>query len=112
MSAPDVSEAYRVRITALAPDLQVETVARDSGQFNDVLVVNGTWIFRFAKSPAGVASLPGEVVFLRAVAGRLPLATPEPRYVSLDGPHPGMAYPLAPGEALSREWIHAASRDT
>jgi aminoglycoside 2''-phosphotransferase len=95
-------------IAALTPDLEVLTVQRDNGQFNDVLIVNDAWVFRFPKSPAALASLPFEVAVLRALAGRLPLAIPEPRYVSLETPRPGMGYPLLPGAPMSREWLVAA----
>ncbi|HEU0027083.1 MAG TPA: phosphotransferase [Ktedonobacterales bacterium] len=95
-------------IASMAPDLVVRSVRRDNGQFNDVLIVNDAWVFRFPKSPAALASLPGEVAILRALAGRLPLPIPEPRYVSLGGEHPGMGYPLLHGAPLSREWLAAA----
>lgn len=97
------------RIVALAPDLIVETIRRDNGQFNDVLIVNDAWVLRFAKSAAVIAALPGEVAFLRAIAGRLPLATPAVQYLNLTPPHVGMGYPILPGVALSREWLASAS---
>jgi aminoglycoside 2''-phosphotransferase len=98
----------RLRIAALAPDLVIETIRRDNGQFNDVLIVNDAWVFRFAKSEAALAALPGEEAFLRAVAGRLPIATPEVQYISLEPPHAGMGYSALPGVALSREWLATA----
>jgi aminoglycoside phosphotransferase (APT) family kinase protein len=104
-----VTPEDRALIATLAPALTVRTVHRDNGQFNDVLIVNDAWVLRFPKSAAATASLPSEVAILRALAGRLPLAIPEPRYVSLDGAHPGMGYPLLPGAPLSREWLAAAS---
>jgi aminoglycoside 2''-phosphotransferase len=96
------------RIATLAPDLAVETIRHDNGQFNDVLIVNDAWVFRFAKSEAVIAALPGEVAFLRTIAGRLPLATPNVAYVNLAPPHVGMGYPILPGVALSREWLAGA----
>ena len=112
MSAEVVSEADRARIAALAPDLRVQSLRRDNGQFNDILIVNGAWVFRFPKSPTSLASLPDEVTCLRAVAGRLPLPTPEPRYVGLAGPFPGLGYALLPGAPLSREWLASAPIET
>ncbi len=106
--ATQVTPEDRALIASLAPDLAVYTVRRDNGQFNDVLIVNDAWVFRFPKAPATLASLPDEVAVLRALAGQLPLATPEPRYVNLESPHPGMGYPLLPGAPLSREWLATA----
>ena len=95
-------------IAALAPDLTIHSVRRDNGQFNDVLIVNNAWVFRFPKSPAALASMPGEVAMLRALAGRLPLPTPALCYVNFTAPRPGFGYALLPGAPLSRAWIATA----
>ncbi len=107
MEKPVTSED-RALIATLAPELDVQTVRRDNGQFNDVLIVNNAWVFRFPKSPAALSSMPGEVAILRALAGRLPLPTPEPCYVNFIGPRPGFGYALLPGAPLSREWLATA----
>lgn len=95
-------------IAALAPDLIIHSVRRDNGQFNDVLIVNNAWVFRFPKSSATLLSMPNEVAILRALAGRLPLPTPAPCYVNFMAPRPGFGYALLPGAPLSREWIATA----
>lgn len=109
MTTGQVSETDRARIAALAPGLRVVSLRRDNGQFNDILIINDAWVFRFPKSAASIASMRDEVACLRAVAGRLPLATPKPSYIVFDGPYPGLGYPLLPGEPLSREWLAEAS---
>jgi aminoglycoside 2''-phosphotransferase len=107
-----VTAEDRARIAALAPDLDVQIVRRDNGQFNDILIVNDAWVVRFPKSAASVASLAEEAAFLRAVARRLPLATPELRYLVQAGSSPGMGYPLLFGAPLSRDWLAAAPVET
>jgi aminoglycoside 2''-phosphotransferase len=108
--------AARVRLVREAhPDLPIESaeLREGGGQFNDILLVNGELIFRFPRSEAAARTLAMEVALLRALAGRLPLPTPDPVYGGAE-PHAGrlafMGYRALPGEPLWRETL-AAERD-
>ena len=77
-----------------------------SGQFNTVLRVDDSWIFRFPKSPAAAADLARELELLPRLQGKLPLPIPQPQFQARDaesGDPLFMAYPLLPGEPLLRE---------
>src|SRR5437016_6088522 len=46
------------RIHEIKPDLEIQTVAlNEEGLANDVVIVNGQWVFRFAKGEFGLRSL-------------------------------------------------------
>ncbi len=65
----DIPAAYLERIRAMRPDLTIKDVCLNSeGMVNDVVIVNGTWVFRFAKSEWGRAALADEVRVLDHIA--------------------------------------------
>jgi aminoglycoside 2''-phosphotransferase len=87
------------------PDLAIETadLRTTRGQFNDVLLVDGSLVFRFPRSPRAATVLQTEAALLRALQGRLPLATPDPIYVGVDPQSHQltfMGYRLIPGQHL------------
>ncbi len=102
-TAGQVAE-YLAAIADRYPDLEVQTAHLiESGQFSQILVVNGEWIFRFPRFAAGVAQLRVEAALLEAVGPHLPLAVPNPRFLYLDSEVPGeafMGYRLITGEPL------------
>lgn len=101
-------EDTRGAIAALAPDLQVDQIAPlGAGQNSRVLLVDGTWVFRLPKHDAAAAAMAGEVVLLRSLRGRLPLAIPDPIYPVPGEASLGMGYRLLPGVPLSREDLSA-----
>ena len=104
---PDTRD-YRAMIAQIAPELDVRTARAAHGQFNDVVIANEAWVFRFPRSVAAAATLQREVAILRALAGRLTLAIPEPAYASDDPLLPYMGYPLLPGEPLRRDALATA----
>lgn len=69
-----------------------ERVEQTGGQSNDVLVINGVWIFRFPRLRDGVARMIAESHLLDALRGRLPLPIPDPVYRSFEPPVPGLAF--------------------
>lgn len=100
--------AMVAQIAQIAPELDVRSVRREHGQFNDVVIANEAWIFRFPRSPAAAQTLQREVATLRALAGRLTLAIPAPVYTSDDAAQSYMGYPMLPGEPLRRDMLAVA----
>jgi aminoglycoside 2''-phosphotransferase len=101
-------DTYLTAIRSAYPDFAIREAhlhARQ-GQFNDVLVVNGAWIFRFPRYPQNAATLVNEVRLLRQIRGQLPLPVPDPLFAHLElsGPQPVfMGYPMLPGQPLPRQ---------
>lgn len=92
-------EQYLPRIRALCPTLSIETIAfNGEGLVNDVVIINGTTAFRFAKREAGKAVLAKEICILDLIRPHLAVAVPQPFYTDCDL----MAYPLLPGASLTR----------
>lgn len=99
----------RDRLRAIVPHTTVRNLIRAEGQFNTVVLVNDTWVFRFPKSPAAADHLAREARLLRALAGRLPLPIPRPVYVdeSTDLEQAYMGYRMLPGVPVAREAVAA-----
>lgn len=98
-SASDRAGDFAARIRALAPEVVVHNaVFNGEGLGNDVVIVNDHLVFRFAKNDRSVAALADELQVLRAIRSFVPLAIPDPLYVSRDG----IAYERVRGEPLSR----------
>jgi len=92
------AEDFAERIHAMAPEVVVQSaVYNGEGLGNDVVVVNGRLVFRFAKTERGRAALAGELEVLNAIRSRVALPIPDPLFTG-DG---SMAYELLPGEQLS-----------
>ena len=73
------------------------------GQYNDVLVVNDAYIFRFPRYAGGLEQLALETKILTAVQPRLPLPVPKPGFVQFENAAVGqafMGYQMIPGEPL------------
>lgn len=69
-----------------------EFVESAEGQYHDVVVINHEWIFRFPRNRKGVERLISEARLLEALRGRLPLPIPDPAYLRVDPPVPGLAF--------------------
>lgn len=93
------------------PDLHIETATlNQEGQYNDVLIVNGSLVFRFARVPAAVETLRTEVAIQASLHGHLPLSIPNPVYHNLDTNVIGEAfagYRMIPGRPLWRDAFSA-----
>jgi aminoglycoside 2''-phosphotransferase len=92
-----VREAY--------PDPLIETgdLHFTRGQFNDVLLVDSSLVFRFPRTARAATILQTETALLRALQGRLPLAIPDPIDVGVERQSQlptFMGYRLISGEPL------------
>ena len=105
MSIPsERMEAYLHRLRAAYPELVVaEVEPLGSGDYNDALLVNGSLVFRFARTPHADEALARETALLGALVDRLPLAIPHPRYIAPDF----MGYEHLPGEPLDAVSLRA-----
>lgn len=93
------------------PDLQIVSVEfNGDGQNNDVLVVNGEFIFRFPKYAGALKLLRIETAILTGIQGHVSLPVPAPMFVSIEGRAAGeafMGYRKLAGEPLWRETFRA-----
>lgn len=95
-------EPYDKRIRELFPELAIQTISiNDEGLLNDVVVVNGELVFRFAKTGFGFTDPLAEANVLRFLRKYITLRIPEPFYES----HELLAYPLIPGQTLRRDQL-------
>ncbi len=105
----DKLSSFLPSIHASCPDLDIRSARLypDEGQFNDILVVNEKYVFRFPKHSQGVELLLKESQILRAIRSRLPLPIPDPIYLSQDRQVGKVfaGYPMLPGEPLWREML-------
>lgn len=84
------------------------------GQYNDVVMINDAWVFRFPRTREGVTRLIEEARLLEALRGRLPLPVPDPQIQHFDPPVPGLAFMGCPrllGTALSRGALDAVESE-
>jgi aminoglycoside 2''-phosphotransferase len=105
-------QAFIDSIHAVYPDFIVENVRahQGEGQFNDILVINHAFIFRFARYDASIENLDAEVRLLKTISAGLPLAIPNPAYVNLKAAPAVkvfMGYRLVSGEPLWRNRLLA-----
>jgi aminoglycoside 2''-phosphotransferase len=109
---------YLSLISEHLPKLFFHQVEQTGGQFNDILVVNREWIFRFPRYRDGVNQLIAEAQLLDALQGKLPLAVPRMIIRNFEPPVPGLAfsgYRRILGEAIKSENIQMltnAGRDS
>ena len=109
----DKIAAYARQIRRYYPDFPIEsaTLNRD-GQYNDVLVVNNAFIFRFAKVAPAIETLRQEVDLLRRLQPHISLPIPQPAFGNTGSSILGevfMGYPLLPGQPLWREAFQSIS---
>ena len=102
-----IAPEYLPRIRALRPDLAIDRVEQiNEGGMNVVVIVNGAWVFRFARSADGRQALANECRVFDLLRGRVDLALPEPVARADDA----MVYRFIEGEALT-EWLLAGYDD-
>jgi len=95
-------DPYLKRILEILPDLTVERASlKREGIFNDVVIVNDAFVFRFAKRDYGFKDLNEEAASLRLLRKHVSLPIPEPFYEDQEV----LAYPLIPGETLRRDLL-------
>lgn len=102
------------RIRAVYPRIDIHSAELDqSGQNNDILLVNGDIIFRFPRYSTALDSIQAEAAVLEAIKGRVPLPVPDLEYLSLDGNAGGevfTGYARLPGVPFLRD-VYAAIGD-
>ena len=101
---------YLSQIRTVMPKVEFSRVEQAGGQYNDVVIVNREWIFRFPRYREAVNMLAAETRLLESLRGRLPLPIPDPIYQKFDPPVPGLAftgYRSLPGEPFLREALEA-----
>jgi aminoglycoside 2''-phosphotransferase len=79
------------------PDLEIASVLLQRGQFNDVLVINGQYVFRFPRSVEAARAIAREIVILNAIQNRVSLPVPDPKLSYID---PETHVPLFTGYEL------------
>ena len=98
---------YHERLLTISPELEIETVEVNvEGLVNDVIIVNGEWVFRFAKDDWAIGALERELQILNLVRPHLSLSIPQPFYTARDA----IAYRRVPGETLTRETLASLSK--
>ncbi len=98
-------------IHQIYPQLAIERVRlNQEGQYNDVLIVNDEWVFRFAKFAQGIDALKREAAILHRIQNYITIAIPNPIFHYLDSNKIGEAfvgYRLLPGQPLWLENFQA-----
>lgn len=96
--------SYVDLIQKVYPDFVVHVCeSSEGGQFNDVLIVNREYVFRFPRYTTWAKLLACETGLLKSLQGMLPLDIPNPQFQYLEEGIPGkvfMGYPIIPGENL------------
>ncbi|MCA9708816.1 MAG: phosphotransferase, partial [Myxococcales bacterium] len=95
---------------SLAP-VRVESLG--AGWDNTAYRVDDAWVFRFPKHAAAAALIQAELDVLPAIAERLPLPIPSPRFVGepTDAyPWPFVGYAMLPGRTACQAALDAAGR--
>ena len=106
-----IIENYCIQIKKNYPDLKIETIILNKqGQYNDVLVVNKSLIFRFAKVSAAIDTLKQEMILLQSLQDHITLKIPNPLYHNVETDMVGeafLSYPILPGKSLWRDKFKA-----
>lgn len=101
----DKQSQYTSAIHTVYPDFAIESAEyREGGQYNDILIVNGEWIFRFPRYEEAVQALERSTAIAQGLQGHVPLAVPNPIYTNLDTREIGKVfagYKMIPGEAVN-----------
>ncbi len=107
---------YVETITAACPVVPIRSARLQDhdGEFNDILVVNEEWIFRFPRRAENIPAFQRERQLLTRLQPFLPLPIPNPLFGS--GPAAGshqvfMGYPLIPGQPLDVQALEAAGQE-
>src|SRR5262245_45898598 len=87
-------ESYEKRIREICPEIVIESVSLNrEGLLNDVVIVNGELVFRFAKRDFGFKDPKEEANILHLLRKYITLPIPTPFYESQEV----LAYRLIPG---------------
>jgi hypothetical protein len=85
---------FRIRIERISPGLEIQSLRTDDeGLVNDVVIVNGDTLYRFAKDDRAAELLQTELYILDILRPHVPVSIPEPFYRSAGA----LAYPRLSG---------------
>jgi len=91
-------------VRAACPDLPLRSYSfNDRGQNNDVLIVNGEFVFRFPRTARAARQLRVEAAILNHLQARVALRVPNPVYLSLEEVSPS---PSARGSVPGGRSLH------
>lgn len=98
------------------PDLVIESVRspQRESQYNQILILNDTWVFRFPRYAHGVSAMLRENNLLGRIGTHLPLPVPDPIYTSQNTTIVGQVfsgYRLLPGESLYPDKLAAIPQE-
>jgi aminoglycoside 2''-phosphotransferase len=100
----DKQSSYLQTIHAAFPELEIQSAELSkTGQFNDLLIVNGDLLFRFPGYPEALQTLRQSTEILRWIRGRVSMPVPDPIFASLDTLEVGKAfvgYRMIPGDPV------------
>jgi aminoglycoside 2''-phosphotransferase len=100
----DVLNKYTQTIKLHYPEIKViSALVNQDGQYNDVVILNDSLVFRFAKVPDAIKTLQYEVIVQKSLQGKLPLQIPDPIYAQVETDVIGEAfvgYPMINGVPL------------
>lgn len=102
-------ELYLQSLIDTYPELTLSSIRfNSSGQNNDVLLINETFIFRFPKHAQAVKNLEIETAILSEIRNYITLETPNPTFKNLESPMVGktfIGYNMISGEPLWHETL-------
>lgn len=98
---------YVEKIRTHCPVLEIASAEfNPKGQYNDVLIVNESLVFRFAKVRPAIETLRQEVFILGHLQDRISVPIPNPTYINIESDEIGevfVGYPMIPGKSLWRD---------
>jgi aminoglycoside 2''-phosphotransferase len=98
----DKAELLRQRVQGIMPDLEIRQFeVNQEGLINDVVIINHTFVFRFAKTENNPGLLDGENKILDLIRPRIGVEIPTPVFRSTTC----MVYPFLDGKPLRKEII-------
>jgi len=107
----DKTGHYLAQIDRFYPNFHIESARLSlSGQYNDILIVNKTWIFRFPKYEESIQTFEVEMAVLQAIQQHVSLRIPNPQMHSQGTSRVGevfSGYQLISGEPLWRDRYNA-----
>lgn len=98
------------RIRSAFHEIDAETITEQRGQFNDVLIIDNRYVFRFPRSDAAAKTLSREVALLKVIQRRVSLQVPVPLNIEDESPQDFMGYEMLPGEPLGYSDVTDANR--
>ncbi len=102
-------EFYLKSIVDIYPEFPLCSIRfNSSGQNNDVLLINETFVFRFPKHTQSVKRLEIETAILSKIKNYITLETPNPTFKNLESPMVGrtfIGYQMISGEPLWQETL-------